>query len=220
MSVNYLLNDVTAIKNALATLPTEWEGKQSILELKEAEYNWRQMEWWGFYFEYLCRRALAGICTIPGDRIGRTTFDLKRHINWDVKASAIKSDSHRAILNDKTAMGASIAHYGVHGVIVALCDVEYNDVDRTFQRWHTELKGGLSPYEQERRQRTSVSRYRKTHVTLKEILFLSIDATTVQHLSTMRQGRNANGMPRPEKYLLNLEAIDEFFVDILSFGTR
>ena len=53
------LPDITIAKLLLADLPTKWDGKQSILELKNANFNWRQMEWWGFYFEYLCRLRLS-----------------------------------------------------------------------------------------------------------------------------------------------------------------
>lgn len=103
--------------------------------------------------------------------------------------------------------------YGEHGVAIALCDVEYNDMNRSFQKWHTELKGGLSRYEDERRLRTNVSRYRKTKAILTEILFLRFTEENLDDLSTMRQGRNSNGRPRPEKYMVDLENIEKFLVD-------
>lgn len=62
--------DIAKAKKALATLPRVWEGKKSVLELKEADYNWRQMEWWAFYFEHLCHQRLAGVFQIPGERFG------------------------------------------------------------------------------------------------------------------------------------------------------
>ena len=48
------LPDITIAKLLLADLPTEWDGKQSILELKNANFNWRQMEWWGFFTSNIC----------------------------------------------------------------------------------------------------------------------------------------------------------------------
>ncbi len=156
--------------------------------------------------------------TIPGERFGSVGFDLKRSVNWDLKSKAIKSDDHRAILNDKTAMEKSIALHGEHGAIIALCDVEYNDTDRSFQKWHTELKGGKSRYEEARILRTNVSRYRKTQATLNEILFLRFTEEDLPTLGTMKQGRNSNGRPRPEKYLLDLEEISPFLVDRLVFN--
>ncbi|HRQ71788.1 MAG TPA: hypothetical protein PLU35_02040 [Phycisphaerales bacterium] len=209
--------DVQRAKAALASLPRDWEGRKCVLELKEADYNWRQMEWWAFYFEHICHRALEGIFEIPGERIGTVRFDMKGAVNWDLKAKAIKSDKHDCILNDKSATDLSIEAHGTHGVIIALCDVEYNDEDRTFQKWHSELKGGLSNYEKKRRLRTSVSRYRKTRAVLTEILFLRLDKRCIEGLGEMRQGRNSNGMPRPPKYMLDLEEIDGLLVDRLKF---
>lgn len=209
--------DVCILKQRLAALPTEWEGKACVLELQAADRNWRQMEWWAFYFEFLCCRALQGEFERPGERFDRVSFDLRRSVNWDLKSKAIRSDDHRAILNDRRAMEQSIERHGEHGAAIALCDVEYNDADRSFQRWHTELKGGRSKYEDERILRTSVSRYRKTRATLAEILFLRFTAANLGDLDIMRQGRNSNGRPRPEKYMLDLENVAPFLVDRLLF---
>ncbi|MBI5650919.1 MAG: hypothetical protein HZC40_10830 [Chloroflexi bacterium] len=150
-----------------------------------------------------------------GEKLGK--FDAQRSINWDFKSKAIKSDDHRAILNDQAAMDRSIQQYGKHGLIVALCDVEYNDANRTFQKWHTQLNGGKSKYEIAREQRTSVSRYRKRRAVLTEILFLVIHSRNVRHLEIYHQGRNSDGTPRPPKYMLNLEDADRFLVNKLGF---
>jgi hypothetical protein len=212
--------DVIIAKGLLSNLPTIWEGKKSVLELKKANFNWRQMEWWGFYFEYLCYQKLQGAFIIPGDQYGKVRtacFDLKGSINWDLKAKAIKSDDHRSILNDTEAMSWSIREYGAHGLIVALCDVEYNDNNRTFQKWHQKLKGGKSKYEINREKRTSVSRYRKTHATLREILFLIVTSKNISALGIHHQGRNSNGKPRPPKYMLDYDSINKFLVDRIVF---
>ncbi len=210
--------DLNILKAKLASLKTVWEGKPSVLELKQANYNWKQMEWWAFYFEYLCYKVLLSDFQHPGDHFDSVTFDLRRNVNWDLKAKAIKSDDHRAILNDVRAMKQSIAQNGgEHGVIIALCDVEYNDIDRSFQKWHTELKGDLSTYEIERKARTSISRYRKTKAVLTEILFLRFTCADLELLSTMKQGRNSNGKPRPEKYMIDLENIGNLQVGHIAF---
>ncbi|HOL57685.1 MAG TPA: hypothetical protein PLD75_09030, partial [Spirochaetota bacterium] len=85
--------DIENIENLLKTLPTQWDGKRCVLELKEADYNWRQMEWWAFYFEYKAKNLLKDYFFIPGDKFGNVTFDFKGEINWDLKASAIKTNS-------------------------------------------------------------------------------------------------------------------------------
>lgn len=210
-------SDVAILERELKSLPTDWEGKASVLELQAANYNWRQMEWWAFYFEHLCRRVLATDFQIPGDRFESVGFDLKRSVSWDLKSKAIRSDDHSAILNDTQAMNGSVERYGEHGVVIALCDVEYNDVNRSFQAWHSELKGGISKYEIARRARTSNSRYRKTRAVLTQLLFLRFTEENLPLLGTMRQGRNSNGKPRPTKYLLDLEDLDPFLVTTLDF---
>lgn len=102
------LNDIKLFKKYLVHLPQFWEGKACVLELKEADYNWRQMEWWAFYFEYKCMQLLKNTFEIPGEKYNNVVFDLKGEINWDFKASAIKTDNHKIILNDCDAMLMSI----------------------------------------------------------------------------------------------------------------
>jgi len=202
--------DIKLLKANLINLPKFWDGKESILELKEANYQWRQMEWWAFYFEYKVRNLLADKFSFPGDQYENVSFDFKGAINWDLKAHAIKSNEHKVILNDKLAMEKSIEKMGCHGEIIALCDVEYNDNDRTFQKWHTELKGGKSEYELAREERTSISRYRKTKAELTEIILLLITKENIEDLDVHKQGRNSNGSPRNPKYVLDIELIDKF----------
>lgn len=221
MNMQRIGEDICATKRLLSDVPICWDGKASVLELKDRKHNWRQMEWWSFYFEYLCLDRLKSEFTIPGDSFGRVktaSFDLKRTINWDLKAKAIKSDDHRSILNDKKAIDDSVRQYGAHGFIVALCDVGYNDDDRAFQKWHEELKGGKSKYEKEREQRTSVSRYRKTRAVLREILFLVVTCNNKGELRKYSQGRNSNGKPRPPKYALDYDQVDRFLVCRMSFS--
>ena len=203
-------DDIDIFMSRFPNLPTEWDGKASILELKEADYQWRQMEWWAFYFEFIARRVLQEEFQIPGERFGNVTFDMLGAINWDLKSSAIRSDSHKIILNDKVAMDASVARNNFHGEIIALCDVVYNDCDRSFQKWHTELKGGLSRYETERISRTAISRYRKTKAALTQIAIVVLKFDDLEKLGIMRQGRNSSGSPGKEKYMLDMEDICDF----------
>ena len=59
------------IKDRLVKIPKNWDGKKSILEMKEGGSNqWRQMEWIGWYFEYLCQKNLYEIMEIPGHKYG------------------------------------------------------------------------------------------------------------------------------------------------------
>ncbi len=214
-------DDIAAAKRAFADISYCWDGKKCIMEMKDANYNqWRQMEWFGFYFEFLCMQRLGGIFSIPGDKYGTVAsacFDAKRAVNWDFKAKAIKSDDHRLILNDVVAMDASVSSFKAHGVIIALCDVDYNDENRSFQKWHDDLKGGKSKYTLAREKRTSISRYRKTSAVLREILFIVLDAKNISFLDIYNQGRNSNGAPRPPKYSMNFETAGDLIVDKIDF---
>lgn len=69
--------DIANAKAALVSLPCDWDGKKSVLALKEADYNWKQMEWWAFFFEHLCHQRLATTFEIPGEMIGSVRFDIK-----------------------------------------------------------------------------------------------------------------------------------------------
>ena len=204
--------DIRLLIEALRSIKSVWDGKAAILEMKEAKDQWRQMEWFGFYFEYLIRKHLSGVPHFvwPGDRFGNITFDLKGVINWDVKAKAIKSDSHQSPLNDMRAIEQAIRTDGAYGVILGLCDVIYNDENRTFQQWHTQFKGGLSKYEKNRIERTSISRYRKTSAKLLEILFVVVREADLVKLDIFKQGINSNGRPRAPKYMLDLEKVHIF----------
>ncbi len=210
-------SDAADLSARLKSLPTQWDGMAAILELKEADFQWRQMEWIGFYFEFHALRcARESGFTVPGIRYGHTCFDASKRINWDFKAHAIKSHTHTLIANDVSATDASIKANRVHGLVVALLDVTYNDDARSFQKWHTALKGGKSAYEQEREERTAVSRYRKRDALLREIVFVEI-IDPKRQCGIHRQGRNSNGKPRPAKYSVDLESLDKNAITMLTF---
>ena len=209
--------DINIFSNCYVNLPTVWDGRKSILEMKDSGHRWKDVEWIGFYFEFKSFQLLADKCEIPGHSYGNVTFDLRRTINWDLKASAVKSDKHQIILNDKLAMEESISTHGVHGEIIAICDVDYNDDKRAFQQWHTELKGGLSNYERDRIERDATSRVRKTHAVVSEILFLIIKEQNLGNLEVHKQGRNSDGSPREPKYKFRLEQLENFEHQSLKF---
>ncbi|MFN8589822.1 MAG: hypothetical protein U0031_00080 [Thermomicrobiales bacterium] len=58
--------DIDILQRSLATLPVSWEGREAVLQLKDANYHWKQMEWLGFYFEWLARARLQGEFQIQG----------------------------------------------------------------------------------------------------------------------------------------------------------
>ena len=42
-------SDVDILQKILADLPIDWDGRRAICEMKGREFQWRQMEWAGFY---------------------------------------------------------------------------------------------------------------------------------------------------------------------------
>ena len=195
--------DIDELKASLIYLQKFWDGKTCILELKEADYNWRQMEWWAFYFEYKAKQLLDGKFSFPGDRFDNVSFDLKGTINWDLKAKAIKSDDQKVILNDKSAMEQSIEKSGYHGEIIALCDVEYNDVDWSFRKWQAELKGRWD-YDFEKIRYFSLYKYCITYMELIGFLLLVFTNKDLQYLDIFVE------KSKTEKYVFNLENLFEF----------
>jgi hypothetical protein len=203
----------------LESVPPQWDGKQAILEMKEAGFrHWRQMEWIGFYFQFLCERHLSSVVRIPGPKYGRVEFDGFLEVPWDFKAHATNTSSDQIIVNDSEAISAAIADYGCVGVILAMGEVEYNDEDRAFQEWHNALKGGLSEYEKKRIKRGAWSRLRKVSFDLERVALIQItDTTLVKTGSFQADFRNSNGRPRRAKVLIDLEKLDKEVVHTLEF---
>lgn len=210
---------VKKIKTQLAKIPVFWDGKKAILEMKNSGFSqWKQMEWIGFYFQFLCCKNLNSIMQIPGVRYDRVEFDGLNVIPWDFKAHAINTSSHEIIINDSEAIANGIRDFGAIGVILALGKVEYNDENRTFQIWHEKLKGGPSEYTLERIKRGAWSRLRKTSFTLQQISFIKITDKTLVKCGSFQEGfRNSNGLPRRKKVLLDLEQIDEELIDFIEY---
>lgn len=202
-----------------AGLPKRWDGKQSILEMRDkGGRHWKQMEWIGFYFQFLCETILAGFVQMPGPKYGKVQFDGFIEIPWDFKAHAMNTSSHQIIVNASEAIAAAIKEYGAVGLVIALGKVEYNDEARTFQSWHGAFKGKKSKYELARIKRGSWSRLRKVSFDLQQISFIRItDDTLVKCGSFQTDFRNADGRPRRAKVLLDLEKLDEETVHFVEF---
>lgn len=207
-----IVDTVEKLQIASRNMPKIWDGRQAILEMKAAgSRHWRQMEWMGFYFEFLCETHFACIIDMPGKKYGRTEFDAFREISWDFKAHAANTTNHRVITNDAEAIANTIGDYGYYGMILAIGEVEYNDEQRSFKRWHDELKEGISKYEVSRINRGAMSRRRKTAFVLSEIHFICFDGETLTQCggSFQKGFRNADGSPRREKVTVNIRKIPD-----------
>ncbi len=216
---NDFLKTSKEIGDKLKSIPKIWDGKDSILEMKKFNFNhWKQMEWMGFYFQFLCEKYLSDIMKIPGPKFGNVSFDGFKNIPWDFKAHAINTSSHQIIVNDSEATAKVIKKYGSVGLILALGEVKYNDEKRTFQKWHSKLKGGKSEYELERIKRGAWSRLRKVSLNLQQISFVKItDDTLIKCGSFQKNFRNSDGTPRRAKVLIDLEKIDKELIYRIEF---
>ncbi len=202
------------LEKLLGSMPAMWNGRKAILEMKKAGYpHWKQMEWIGFYFQFLCDTKLPSLVKIPGPKYGRVEFDGFAEIPWDFKVHPNKNakgqDNKNVIVNDSLAIAEAIKQFGGAGLILASGDAEYNDENRKFQIWHQKLKGGLSNFEKQRILRKAPSRLRKTAFKLSEIDLILLDDKTIQSLSLFQKGfRNSNGSPRNAKVLLDLDNVN------------
>lgn len=211
MKISELNSRIISIRLALKRMPKRWSGKKAILEMKNGgSKHWRQMEWIGFYFEFLCGRFLRRVAKMPGPKYGRTAFDAFDGIPWDFKAHATNTSSHGIIVNDREAIVGAIKKYGHVGVILAVGDVVYNDEKRTFQRWHQELKGGISKYEKERVRRGAWSRLRKVSFRLREVALIALSEESLKRTGSFQKDfRNSNGNLRRVKVSIDLEKLDK-----------
>lgn len=212
---------INALEAACRRIPSIWNGRKAILEMKEGgSRHWRQMEWMGFYFEFLCQKEFHGILQMPGNKYGNTEFDAFGEMSWDLKAHATNARSHTVILNDTEAIERTMNDFGHYGLVLAIGEAEYNDVDGTFKAWHDKLKGDISDYEKNRIKRKAKSRLRKTEFVLSEIRLISLSEATLNKCSgTFQKGfRNADGSPRRQKTTMNIAKIPDLaLINSLSF---
>jgi len=207
------------IENKLKNVPVNWDGKTAILEMKnEGNRQWRQMEWIGFYFQFLCEKYFGNLFKFQFPRYGNASFDGFYKLPFDFKSHAINTSSHKIPVNDREAIECGIRDYGSVGLIVAVGDVIYNDEDRSFQKWHEELKGKPSNYVLENRRRGAWSRLRKFSFTLKEISLIEITDKTLENCGSFQTGfRNSDGSPRREKVLINLEKLNNELIYCIEY---
>ena len=210
---------ILKIENSLENLPSFWDGKASILQMKSAgNRQWRQMEWIGFYFQYLCESNLGSFMQIPGKQYGNVTFDGFYSIPWDFKAHVSNSGQTKVIVNDSEAISQAIQDYGRVGLILASGVADYNDENKKFRDWHDSIKGKKSDYVKKRIKRGAPSRRRKVSFDLDEILLIGLDDKLLEKTGSFQKGfRNADGSPRRKKVLLDLADIGDELLKTIKF---
>lgn len=204
------------IKTRLINFPAKWDGIEAILEMRDNGYrHWRQMEWGGFYFEYLCNRLLNELFQMPGPKYGNVRFDGFMDIPWDFKAHVLESGS-KIIINDVIAIENAIQEYESVGTIIVEGNANYNDVNGSFKRWHDSIKGKISKYEKERVARGAKSRRRKVSFNVDRIMIIEISRNSLSKHGRFFQGRNADGSPRNPKLMMDLNNIEGELIEIIT----
>lgn len=213
-------NEINTIFRRLKEgLPEIWDGKKSIEYMKsEGCNNWKQMEWPGFYFQFMCETILSknGFMDIPGPKYGKVEFDGFKTIPWDFKAHSIdpqKKDKEEIITNGFNETVKAIDEYKAVGFIIIYGLTEYDDENQTFKHWHDEFKGGVSNYEKERIKRKAPSRRRKVSFTPTELVFVLLNKNNINSCEKFQKNfRNADGSARNDKVRLDLKKNNDLIV--------
>lgn len=192
-------------------LPRFWDGKTAILEMKSAGFNqWKQMEWPGFYLEFLSRQILPRIFGKQSDLFGNTRFDGFLGVPWDLKCKGLTdpggNQTTTMYLNDERATIDAIDRFGMTLLVVVFGEYTFDDENQTFYSWHESIKGPKSNYQLADPNRKS--RRRKVGFSPNG---LNLYVFTHEHIRNQAngfelrsQGKNSNGKPRPYKYLLDV----------------
>jgi len=184
---------------------------QCVQELKLADYNWRQMEWIGWWFEYKAKEILSALGAMPGSAFGSVKFDCFLDGVWDFKSHP-QGTKTWAYLNDEDAVDECLKQHHHLGWLIAVGDAEY-DLSGMFKQWHDALKGKPSAYVVEGKAIGRRSRRRKSAFKLQAIIWVEFrSGTELQDAiragwmcAGMQQGqRNSNGAARKPKYGFSL----------------
>ena len=205
----------------MAKLPKIWDGKQAILFMKGNNCrNWKQLEWPGWYFQFMCERILGkdSFFKIPGPAYGNVEFDGKYEIPWDFKAHTNNASSATKVpTNGYAEIEQALKEYPCVGFIIAEGEAVFDDETGSFKQWHDSLKGKMTAYEKDRIKRGAISRRRKVSFQLKKITFVFLNTQALSYCGSFQKGmRNADGSPRNPKVMLDLsdEHLEKYTYDV------
>ena len=152
-------------------LSLKWDGKEAIKFMKDnGSRQWKQMEWPGFYFQFICERIFSeeSFMQIPGPRYGKVEFDGFKNIPWDFKSHTLNSGSGSKVpTNGYVQIKQALDDYEYLGFIIVSGNAVY-DKNQQFKLWHNQLKGKISQYEKDRIARGAKSRRRKESFCVKK----------------------------------------------------
>jgi hypothetical protein len=199
-----------AIAQVLAKgVPQYWDGKACVEELRAVDYNWRQMEWIGWWFEYRALKILRSVGASSGPTLGSVAFDCRLDGVWDFKTHPKKGKgTNYAYLNDEDAVNNCLSSCGHVGWLIAVGQAVY-DTDGEFKKWHDRLKGSVSAYVRQGQAIGRRSRLRKAAFQLEEIVWIEFrsaaDLNSALAARVLQRGlqagqQNSDGSARNPKY--------------------
>ena len=183
------------------------DGKQAILQMKEEGGNWRQMEWIGWYYEYLLDKMNIRNNTPYYSPTGRKVYLDYRidGILTDLKTHVLNSNAKDVVLNDRKAIEDAVKTEGIVRILLLKGNAVKDDENRSFQKWHCNLaNSNFNP----------LGRQRKKSFDLTSILLLEINQHNICNLNIMNQGKNSNGKPRPPKFLIKKNDVPLFIKEV------
>ena len=198
-----IIDTVEKLRLVSHNMPKVWDGRESILEMKNADYkHWHQIEWLESYFKFLCQKHFGGIIDIPGQKYSNMRFDAFREISWDFKADSVNPGAHSVTANDAEGIANTISDYGYYGIILAIGDIKFDDKETSFKKWHDNLREEVSKYDANKINSRIMSRTRKIIFILEEIHFICFNNETIHQCCGFLQDcaieADSNGLKRKE----------------------
>lgn len=194
------------------------DGRKAILEMKKRNWNWREVEWPGFYL----KRKIPEICIEKYEtqfqerNIGKL-YLLKGTYIWDIRFNALGKTQDNIPFMSKDNIDGIIEEYGGLGLIVVDAEVDSDD-DWSFYRWLQEKKG-VSSYELERERNGRAPRKRKKGFRIRQIHAYYFPEEHIHrgpregwiNPNFQRDYRQPGGEPRAGKYQMYLGRIPRNF---------
>jgi hypothetical protein len=198
--------EARAISQIIHSLvPQFWDAKECVKEMKTANFkHWKQVEWQGWYLEFIALPALISALGGAPVKIGTTTFDYQRNFIWDLKTHSnftkTKSTNSECPLNDQDSMKLAIQNGGL-GLVVLSGDPVYGGMD--FAIWHKRLRGSAGDPRRELKSKFKPTRLDLFFIENTEALRLAEKTHTITSFNQGRQSTSGNA--RKPKYSLNLQ---------------
>lgn len=205
-----IIETVEKLGRASQNMPKVWDGRESILEMKNAGFKyWKEVEWMDLYFKFLCQKHFRSIIDIPGKKYGNTDFDAFHKIPWDFKAHAANTTSYNIVANDVETITDTMHSYSYYGIILAIGNVVY-DKDNVFKKWHDELRKEICEYERNKINGGVMSRTRKITFFLEEIHFICFNSGSLHKCCSMLQNPlrdTGSSKFKPKEIIIDIQQI-------------